>query len=79
MRNGEHFAKSARDSTAAMEQWTVKMHDIAKQTEEETISMHVITIFTLIFLPGTFVSVREQGWHAPNEGDPLANMTCRHS
>jgi hypothetical protein len=41
-----------------MEDWTVKMHNVAERTEHETVSMHVITIFTLIFLPGTFVSVR---------------------
>lgn len=37
------------------------MHSIAIKTEHETVSMHVITIFTLIFLPGTFVAVR-YGW-----------------
>ncbi|OTA94293.1 hypothetical protein M434DRAFT_384027 [Hypoxylon sp. CO27-5] len=35
---------------------TRKMHDIAVRTEQETLSMHVITIFTLIFLPGTFIA-----------------------
>ena len=33
------------------------MHGIAVRTEQETVSMHVITIFTLIFLPGTFIAV----------------------
>jgi hypothetical protein len=37
------------------------MHTIAVKTEHETVSMHVITVFTLIFLPGTFVAVR-YGW-----------------
>ena len=41
-----------------MEDWTAKMHAIAVRTEQETLSMHVITIFTLVFLPGTFISVR---------------------
>ncbi len=41
-----------------MEDLTEKMHSIAVKTEQETISMHVITIFTLIFLPGTFLAVR---------------------
>ncbi len=40
-----------------MMQWTLKMHDIAVKTKQETLSMHVITIFTLIFLPGTFIAV----------------------
>lgn len=41
-----------------MEDWTLKMHEIAVKTEQETVSMHVITVFTLIFLPGTFLAVR---------------------
>ena len=32
--------------------------DISNQTARETGSMHIITILTLVFLPGTFVSVR---------------------
>lgn len=44
-----------------MEDWTKQMHSIAIKTEHETVSMHVITIFTLIFLPGTFIAVR-YGW-----------------
>jgi hypothetical protein len=34
------------------------MEDIAKRTEKETISMRIITVVALFFLPGTFVSVR---------------------
>jgi hypothetical protein len=34
-----------------MQVWTEQMH-------QKTLSMHLITIFTLIFLPGTFVAVR---------------------
>ena len=54
----EFFADASRSSAESMEQWTVKMHAIAVKTERETVSMHVITIFTLVFLPGTFVAVR---------------------
>jgi hypothetical protein len=57
----EHFAVTARESSEKMEEWTKQMHSIAIKTEQETVSMHVITIFTLIFLPGTFVAVR-YGW-----------------
>ncbi|RYP21567.1 hypothetical protein DL765_002203 [Monosporascus sp. GIB2] len=57
-RTSEYFAHSAKVSSHRMEEWTVKMHRIAVKTEQETISMHVITIFTLIFLPGTFLAVR---------------------
>ena len=53
-----YFADAAKNSSDKMEDWTAKMHAIAVRTEQETLSMHVITIFTLIFLPGTFISVR---------------------
>lgn len=52
----EFFASSAKTSSERMEYMTQKMHDIAVRTEQETLSMHVITIFTLIFLPGTFIA-----------------------
>ncbi|KAK2616532.1 hypothetical protein QQS21_000575 [Conoideocrella luteorostrata] len=58
MQTGEFFAKSADTSAARMEEWTIKMHDIAARTEQETVAMSVITFFTLVFLPGTFVAVR---------------------
>lgn len=51
MRTGEYFAQSAKVSTEKMEQLSVK-------TKQETVSIHVITILTLFFLPGTFVAVR---------------------
>lgn len=38
------------------------MEKIAYKTEQETISMHVITFVALIFLPGTFVAVRFVWW-----------------
>ncbi|KAJ3537388.1 hypothetical protein NM208_g6332 [Fusarium decemcellulare] len=49
MRTAEYFASSAEESAEIMQVWTREMH-------KKTISMHVITIFTLIFLPGTFVA-----------------------
>ncbi|KAK4213744.1 hypothetical protein QBC37DRAFT_168747 [Rhypophila decipiens] len=58
MRVGEYYARSAETSAETMEKWTVAMHQIAAETEHETVSMHGITVLTLIFLPGTFVSVR---------------------
>jgi len=33
------------------------MEKIAHNTEQETISMHIITFVMLIFLPGTFIAV----------------------
>ncbi|KAM7185598.1 hypothetical protein V8F20_011732 [Naviculisporaceae sp. PSN 640] len=58
MRVGEYYARSAETSAETMEKWTVRMHQIAAETEQQTVSMHAITVLTLIFLPGTFVSVR---------------------
>lgn len=34
------------------------MEEIAGITEKETASMHIITLVTLVFLPGTFIAVR---------------------
>ena len=51
------FQLVAQTSSDEMMNWTHKMHEIAVKTKQETLSMHVITIFTLIFLPGTFIAV----------------------
>lgn len=51
MRTGEYFAFHAKVSTDKMSELTVR-------TKLETVSIHVITVLTLIFLPGTFVAVR---------------------
>lgn len=47
-------------STKQMEVMTRDMGRIAEKTERETASMHIITLVTLVFLPGTFVAVRTQ-------------------
>ena len=36
---------------------TDSMHVMSIKSRREAVSMHVITIWTLIFLPGTFVAV----------------------
>ncbi|KAH8590628.1 hypothetical protein B0O99DRAFT_579875 [Bisporella sp. PMI_857] len=36
---------------------TQDMHEIARKTKQETVSMRIITLVTLFFLPGTFISV----------------------
>lgn len=41
-----------------MELVTREMQEIARNTEKDTASMHVITFLALIFLPGTFLGVR---------------------
>ena len=50
-------AEKQHISATNMEKLTHEMREIALKTEEETISMRVVTIVTLLFLPGTFVSV----------------------
>lgn len=42
--------------TANMERMTFNMKEIAEQTQRETVSMKIITLVTLFFLPGTFIS-----------------------
>ncbi|MCJ1391816.1 hypothetical protein MMC18_004683 [Xylographa bjoerkii] len=44
-------------STRSMFTMTEDMNDIARKTKIETTSMKVITLVTLFFLPGTFISV----------------------
>ncbi|KAI0420958.1 hypothetical protein F5X98DRAFT_312738 [Xylaria grammica] len=44
--------------TMDMHKSTLQMESIAGRTEKETSSMHIITLVTLVFLPGTFVAVR---------------------
>lgn len=34
-----------------------EMYEIAQKTQQETVSMRIITLVTLFFLPGTFISV----------------------
>lgn len=41
-----------------MQAMTEAMHLLAVKTKQETVSMRVITLVTLFFLPGTFISVR---------------------
>jgi hypothetical protein len=54
------LAKRAQQSTENMEVMTKDMHIIAQKTKQETVSMRIITLVTLFFLPGTFISVSSQ-------------------
>jgi Mg2+ and Co2+ transporter CorA len=51
------YAKRAQLSTDRMERMTDAMFEISKKTQQETVSMKIITLVTLFFLPGTFISV----------------------
>ncbi|EME78932.1 uncharacterized protein MYCFIDRAFT_83727 [Pseudocercospora fijiensis CIRAD86] len=50
------LAERTHHSTINMEGVTVQMHRIARKTLVETVSMRIITVVTLLFLPGTFIS-----------------------
>ncbi|KAF2644778.1 hypothetical protein P280DRAFT_476771 [Massarina eburnea CBS 473.64] len=51
------FSKRAHESAVKMEAMTSNMNDIAQKTRQETVSMRIITLVTLFFLPGTFIGV----------------------
>ncbi|KUJ17136.1 uncharacterized protein LY89DRAFT_585234 [Mollisia scopiformis] len=68
----QESANNMERMTRKMEELTVDMNELAQKTTQETVSMRIITLVTLFFLPGTFIStimstdiVRFQG---PNGG-----------
>jgi len=54
------LAMKSQQSTENMEYMTKDMHIIAQKTKQETVSMRIITLVTLFFLPGTFISVSQR-------------------
>merc|ERR1711939_223507 len=50
------ISKQCHTSTEHMESMTVEMRELAVKTKQETVSMRIITLVTLFFLPGTFIS-----------------------
>ena len=50
-------ASNVEAMTWRMHNLTKSMHEIADKTKQETVSMRIITLVTLFFLPGTFISV----------------------
>ncbi|MCJ1261432.1 hypothetical protein MMC22_001296 [Lobaria immixta] len=67
-------------STKSMFKMTEDMNDIARKTKIETVSMKVITLVTLFFLPGTFISslmstdVFQSHDAGPKEPSPHAHL-----
>jgi hypothetical protein len=57
MKASEMLAERAQQSAVKMESMTERMYEIADKTKQETVSMRIITLVTLFFLPGTFISV----------------------
>ncbi|KAK3645603.1 hypothetical protein LTR56_009043 [Elasticomyces elasticus] len=56
MQANARLAEKAQESTENMEYMTRDMHAIAQKTKTETVHMRIITIVTMFFLPGTFIS-----------------------
>lgn len=57
MEASKRLAHQAQESTNNMEIMTKDMHVLAQKTKQETVSMRIITLVTLFYLPGTFISV----------------------
>ncbi|KAL8893307.1 MAG: hypothetical protein Q9192_005397 [Flavoplaca navasiana] len=55
-RSNKLLASESHKSTRKMEKVTHEMSLIARETKTETVSMKIITLVTLFFLPGTFVA-----------------------
>ena len=53
----QQSAYSMEQMTRNMEKLTKEMNELAQKTIQETVSMRIITLVTLFFLPGTFISV----------------------
>jgi hypothetical protein len=57
MEASKRFAEKAEASTMEMHSMTEEMNALTQKTKQETVSMRIITLVTLFFLPGTFISV----------------------
>jgi hypothetical protein len=54
------ISKQSHTATKHMESMTDEMRELAVKTKQETVSMRIITLVTLFFLPGTFISVSQR-------------------
>lgn len=57
----QQSAKNMEAMSQRIELITADMHEIAQKTQRETVSMRIITLVTLFFLPGTFIAVCPYG------------------
>ena len=67
MQATKFLAEKAQESAENMESMTREMHTIAQKTKIETVSMRIITLVTLFFLPGTFISVSQSNYDRWND------------
>lgn len=58
MAANEMHAQRAEQAQEDMRLMTRQMNELAERTQQETVSMRIITLVTLFFLPGTFICVR---------------------
>ncbi|KAF2085974.1 hypothetical protein K490DRAFT_45434 [Saccharata proteae CBS 121410] len=56
METNRFLAQESQRSAINIEAMTEEMHSLAVKTKQETVSMRIITLVTLFFLPGTFIS-----------------------
>jgi hypothetical protein len=76
MQASKVMSERAQKSTESMEEMTRNMQDLAQRTKLEAVSMRIITLVTLFFLPGTFISV---SLHAATKVPPkLIYLARRH-
>lgn len=57
MQSSRDLALKAHLATHHMQLMTMDMQVVTRKMKTETISMRIITLVTLFFLPGTFISV----------------------
>ena len=68
------LAEKVQASVDKMEKMTAHMQRVAANTEQETVSMRIVTYVTLFFLPGTFVSVSSCHSHMGTDG-PMTDFS----
>nr|OQO20387.1 hypothetical protein B0A51_13271 [Rachicladosporium sp. CCFEE 5018] len=66
------LADKAQASADEMRDMTGEMHRIAADTKSETINMRIITLVTLFFLPGFFISVSGSSQQVPCDAKLIA-------
>lgn len=61
--------ETSKNAAHHTEELTLKMNAMTSRTTQETVMMRVISLVTVIFLPGTFISVRTLSGERDCEAD----------
>lgn len=64
MQDSGRFAKESQRSAENMEKMTQNMQKVANKTQQEALSMRIVTLVTLFFLPATSIAVRIVSGHS---------------